>query len=1225
MKKTYRIHAGAIACAMLAAFPALAADVPHYVPSPSAPPSIGEDGGIIVSDITRAGINVPREDEFGLANLALNPKAKAAASSVFMDGRMRIHQTAHLNDGLAGNEHSWISQGEPCWAEIDLGDVYWIYKTAFASDDSRRFSDRAAVTFSIQTTTRENWETVFTQEDGAPVHARKEFAFEPVQARRVRICIEKGLSSPVRIDEIEIYGQKEPIPANRISPTKPEEQQQPKQIVEESSWSEEEMLQYAFLGEEHAWLKTYGRADLAGYLVPYNGRVEEYPRHAGDDCLPLPEITSAPQLDGSLDDPCWAEASRGVVRVAYPYHFDESPCVEHRIWAGRYDDNLCLAIHTDRLLSGNAAVLSSGNWSGCGVVAYSSEGLVFRTYEMDGALKESISLQSGFDSSLGCIEITIPLSTFPGWRETGIRIGAGMGGRHTRREGRAITFLPSSLSVAETAPEPGGAFSVRLSASSRGSSAEIETNLPNSDETIRLNPGESRIVDIPATMGAIGPEFQLEINEQGKSYALHLFQYAPLHRTLTLMEELAKRLQAKGYNVDRELGELEDLRQLHHQLASNPATTIGDERQAFYKARLAKRRLFFRERDLEKMDSLLFVKRHAYEPSHIYTDYTDAPFRPGGAVCTISIPRDSAGRFEPGRASVTRLYESHDGIARDPVTDFDRKKIYFGYRPSEEGYYHILAMNADGSGLEQITDGPFHDFYPCCLSDGDLAFISTRCTARVFCFRGGASVLFRMNKEGEDIKALSLASLSEWAPSLMNDGRIIWTRWEYVDKGADFTQTLWAIRPDGSHPELVFGNTIIQPNGYASGREVPGTNEICCTLVSHFGDINGPIALVDIDKGRFNPNAIESITPEVPWPGMWPREECFRDPIPLARDYFLCSHAPRKTFGIYVIDRYGNREAVHIDPNISSMYPTFFRPMPRPPVLQDHPDRKVENGVFVMADVYDGLEPAVPRGAVKYIRVVEEVRHHIKMLPNGEYRKDHAEFLEWYAAPVDLVNGPYGWPSYVAKAPLGIVPVDEDGSAHFTAPAGKNLYFQALDKDFNELQRMRSMVQLQPGETRGCIGCHEERTAAPPAHGPTAMRRAPDPIQPAEWGGVPLFYEKVVQPVLDAKCAGCHNAQHKSGLDFTATLDSNSIPASYRTMITKGLVNFVDCGWNSGGCEKRDPLTFSSLQSKLWKVLDAGHHGVELSVDDMRRIKTWTDMNCPLWGGLCQTLRSRVT
>jgi hypothetical protein len=211
----------------------------------------------------------------------------------------------------------------------------------------------------------------------------------------------------------------------------------------------------------------------------------------------------------------------------------------------------------------------------------------------------------------------------------------------------------------------------------------------------------------------------------------------------------------------------------------------------------------------------------------------------------------------------------------------------------------------------------------------------------------------------------------------MNDGRIIWMRSEYLDKGADFGHTLWAIRPDGTHPELIFGNNTL--NCYANGREVPGSSEILCTLVSHGGDLNGPIALIDVTKGRFNPQAITNITPDVKphYHMSWARQECFRDPVPISRDYFLCSHAPFDKFGLYVIDRYGNRELLYLDPEIGSMSPTLLRAVTNPPVLGgntesvDDPSTKSQ---FFVADVYRGLEPAVKRGTVKYIRVCQEVR-----------------------------------------------------------------------------------------------------------------------------------------------------------------------------------------------------------------------------------------------------------
>jgi hypothetical protein len=485
------------------------------------------------------------------------------------------------------------------------------------------------------------------------------------------------------------------------------------------------------------------------------------------------------------------------------------------------------------------------------------------------------------------------------------------------------------------------------------------------------------------------------------------------------------------------------------------------------------------------------------------------------------------------------------------------------------------------------------------------------------CWRPQAFVLFRLAADGTNLRPLSFANLSEWTPSMLPDGRLLWMRSEYLDKGADFGHTLWAIRPDGTHPELVFGNNTL--NCYANGQAVPGTSEILCTLVSHGGDLNGPLALLDPAKGRFNPQAITSLTPDVPphYHMSWARQQCFRDPFPVSRDYFLCSHAPADKFGLYIIDRWGNRELLYLDPEMGSMSPTLFR---RPPPLSavaaavSAHEAQTEEGQFFVADVYNGLEPAVRRGQVKFIRVCQEVRADLLRLPSGGYQQDHEAFEDWYATPTHKVRGPHGWPSYVAKGDLGVAPVEADGSASFYAPSGKVLYFQALDERWNELQRMRSVVQLQPGEKRGCLGCHESRLSAPRANGatPLALRRPPTRLSPPPWGAGPFAYEKVVQPVWDRNCVRCHDAGDKDHINLTGALDTNGVPASFRTIVEKGWVHYFDYTWGREH-SKAAPLSFGTLQSRLWQMLDAGHYAVALTAEETRRVKTWTDLNCPLW------------
>ncbi|MBM3889254.1 MAG: hypothetical protein FJ388_09030, partial [Verrucomicrobia bacterium] len=550
----------------------------------------------------------------------------------------------------------------------------------------------------------------------------------------------------------------------------------------------------------------------------------------------------------------------------------------------------------------------------------------------------------------------------------------------------------------------------------------------------------------------------------GEPYWGRIARLSETERVLTQMEEMIARLAAKGVAVAEERKQLAELRRraancsggLRPPSAASPEAgghrpPLQDDDESLYlDARLAKRRLMFRDPDLAPLQRILFVKRHPYLSSHNYSDVLDSQFKPGGGVCVLEVPQ-RAGHLEPAKAKLVTLFDASGGIARDPMADFEARKIYFAYRPDKaktdgaEPYWHLMAVNADGRGLKQLTDGPFHDYYPCPLPDGGLAFISTRCKARFLCWRPQAFVLFRM--DGGEIRPLSFANLSEWSPAMMNDGRILWTRSEYIDKGADFGHTLWAVRPDGTHPELIFGNNT--PNCYLNGHEVPGTREILCTLMSHGGDHNGPLGLLDLAKanGPSDTNAITNITPDTrPHYNMsWPRHECWRDPVPVTRDYFIASHAPADRFGLYVADRWGNRELIYLDPAMGSMSPSPLRPRSRPPVLApDQPQLANSNlGEFTVADVYEGLEPQVARGRVKYIRVCQEVRADLEQLANGEYRRDHGPvFADFYATPIHKVSGPFGWPSYVAKTSLGLVPVEADGSASFYVPAGKVVYFQ---------------------------------------------------------------------------------------------------------------------------------------------------------------------------------------
>ena len=740
----------------------------------------------------------------------------------------------------------------------------------------------------------------------------------------------------------------------------------------------------------------------------------------------------------------------------------------------------------------------------------------------------------------------------------------------------------------------------------------------------------------------------------GAPYWGRMARLSPLERTLTQFGEMIERLSAQGVKTEVEQGELADLKSRARQPAAKEAIDA-----LYLTARHAKRRLFFRDPRLAPLEHVLFSKRHPLKPSHNYSEHLDSLFAPGGGVCVLRIPRDADCGLDPARGIVKTLFDGSAGIVRHPVGCFDARTIYFAYRPDKpavagwQSYWRLMSVRSDGSGLRQLTkDEPFHDFDPLPLPDGGLGFISTRGKARFLCWRPQAYVLHRMEPDGSNIKRLSYANLSEWDPSMMGDGRILWTRTEYLDKGADFGHTLWAIHPDGSCPELVFGNDT--PYCYGHARQMPGTREIVCTLISH-GDHQGPIALIDLKRGLYETASITNITPDTRPQYQMDRSyhETFRDPEPVSCDHILVSHNPgqRDHWGIYVIDRFGNRELLYLDPEISSKKPSPLRVRPRPPELPDTIDPALARaglGQFTVQDVYQGLGDTIARGQVKYLQVSQEVPANLATLSDGQYCSDHPPFGDFYATPVYLLGGPphsyttrstnalqphafragsaapasdglvtvterSGWPSYVAKAVLGTIPIAADGSANFTAPAGKVLYFHLLDENFTELQRMRSVIQLQPGERRSCVGCHEDRVDSPSSRPGQAFAREGLALSPPPWGGIPFDYEKVVQPVLDANCVRCHDTRSQSKLDLRGQRDANRIPASYRTLVTGGWVDYFD--WIYGARPfMAEPLSFGTSKSRIFTTLaDKQHESVVLKPDEMRALKAWIDLNCPLW------------
>jgi len=655
---------------------------------------------------------------------------------------------------------------------------------------------------------------------------------------------------------------------------------------------------------------------------------------------------------------------------------------------------------------------------------------------------------------------------------------------------------------------------------------------------------------------------------------------------------------------------------------------------------------------------ILFVRRYTLQSSHYYTDFIDGCRHFGGNLCVLSLNDGSVRELAP---------ELSHGIFGRCDLSFDAKRVVFGWKENLDVGFRIWEVEMDGTGLRQLTFPPADeaeriekyklnlgskwvykhhtdDMHPCYLPDGGICFASSRCEYGILCDgpdKLTSSVLYRMDADGKHMEKLSDNSVSESAPSLMNDGRILYTRWEYVDNGSVTNKALWAVRPDGSGSEEIYGIHIAFPSVFNVGRAVPGApNHFTAIGAPHMPLGVGTLMLIDTRYNRRDGLGVTYITPEVDTQHQWgwdnvgggatkpippemqkgrdgrgntDRGPLYMDPYPLSRTHFLASLNPDKkwnvedAYGLYLLDNQGNRDLLFAEAEISSWNPIPVRVRPQPPVVRGTIDESLaEQGLarVIVTDVYRGLDN-VTRGTIKYIRINEHVP------------RPWASRRFWGGDAYDQQHSVVTRNTHLGlKLQHGIVPVEADGSAHFLVQADRNIFFQVLDKDYVEVQRERTFVNYRPGEVRACVGCHERagdlalstdrRVAAALIRPPSR----PGP-QPGEVVGARILdYETDVQPIWDEHCVRCHGSDTPDGkLDLTGIL-TRHFNRSYENILARKLIPII--GENhpkAGNNHYLPPYSLGTHASKLKDHLDKRHYEVTLSEEERIRVTTWIDSN----------------
>jgi len=615
----------------------------------------------------------------------------------------------------------------------------------------------------------------------------------------------------------------------------------------------------------------------------------------------------------------------------------------------------------------------------------------------------------------------------------------------------------------------------------------------------------------------------------------------------------------------------------------------------------------------ELPEQLVFIVRNQYKQDH----HNTATIFQTGEINTNSFKGGAALKIlNTNTGKTSTLLETETGVVRDPEISFDGKKIIFSYRKNIKDDYHIYEIDADGSNLKQLTFARgVSDIDPLYLPNNQVIFSSTREPKYCMCNRHIMANLYRMNPDGSNIVQIGKSTLFEGHSALMNDGRIIYDRWEYVDRNFGDAQGLWTVNPDGTKHAIFYGNNSNSPGGVIDPRPIPNSHLVLCIFGSCHDRPWGALTLLDRSKGIDGKEAVVKIWPKHAidligvgnWDTFMKLNVRYEDPYPLSENLFLVSksielnkkdqghHPKTEKMGIYLLDLEGNETLLYEDKKLSCFDPMPLAPRFRP---RDIPTaRKFDQspGYFYVQNVYEGTHmEGVKPGSIKYLRVVEspEKRTFTKAAWNGQGQQ----------APG--VN----WHSFENKRILGTVPVEDDGSAYFEAPSGKFLYFQLLDEKKKMVQSMRSGVIVHPGETNGCIGCHEDRLSVPPitTKMPVALRKQPKKLSENAQENPIFSYTRDLQPIFDKHCVSCHDFGKKAGNSLLLAGDRNPyFNASYIDIHIKNQIKNV----GGGPAEIQQAYSWGAHVSNLVKVLEEEHHKVKLSQQEMETIYTWIDLN----------------
>jgi hypothetical protein len=632
---------------------------------------------------------------------------------------------------------------------------------------------------------------------------------------------------------------------------------------------------------------------------------------------------------------------------------------------------------------------------------------------------------------------------------------------------------------------------------------------------------------------------------------------------------------------------------------------------------------------LEVFPALVFVKHYDLGGSHYaYTEgqsdaQNEAHFVKGSALCLLEMN----GLWGTCRT----LIEDSGGVIRDPDVSYDGKKILFAWKKSRfDDDYHLYEYDVNAHQLYQLTHGlGFSDYEGIYLPNGDLLFNSTRCVQTVDCWWTEVSNLYTCSGDGEFLRRLSFDQVHTNYPQMLADGRVIYTRWDYNDRGQIFPQPLFQMNPDGTAQTEFYGNNSWFPTTIMHARGINQSQKLITVLSGHHSPQKGKLALIDVSRGRQENEGVQLIAPvrkteAVRIDAYGQEGDQFQYPYPINESQYIVGFRSEQGnlpyFGLFWMDIDGQRELLTYDPRISSSQPVPLKERPLPHERPNMVDYSKDYGTYYVHDVYEGPGlKGIKRGTAKSLRVVSIEFRAAGIGMNGSSGPGGGALS---STPPSIDNA-----SWDVKKIWGSAIIYEDGSAMFTVPDRTPVYFQVLDEKNHVIQTMRSWSTLQPGEFFSCIGCHEHKNQAPaPAMKTTqAMRAGPQTLKPFYGPPRGFSFPQEIQPILDRSCISCHDqrpGRQHPGKAFSLLAEENIDEKAKRKWsdaylaLTKNgrpnkLVNWQEV---QSVPTMLKPYYAGAAKSRLITMLEKGHNGVKMTPEEMDKIACWIDLLVPYCG-----------